>query len=285
MELQAETMYLAVAKYLDYYFRHFITNFGKARSEFDPEAIHQFRVSIKRIRAVFNAINKIYPGHPMPEEMLNSLREMFKAAAAARDLQVQLDLIKKLEKSKKTDFPLIKDLYHQQIEDSADEFLIRSGYLDMEMLENFSQRVREGLAGLNNNADIQNRLFQWLNHRMDKMRQQRHRVTDPCHLHRFRTKFKELSYIVELIYGSGLQPNIDKATFQKLKEIGQQLGNWHDHYQLWHKTGEIFHSATDIHLLEEAYRLKKFLTPLHNSLYNKMQNRMNEENLFTVNIL
>jgi CHAD domain-containing protein len=120
---------------------------------------------------------------------------------------------------------------------------------------------------------------------MDRMRHRRHRATDPYRLHRFRTKFKEISYIVEMIHGSGLQPNIDKNTFQKLKNLGQQLGKWHDHYQLWHKTGEIFLSSADIHLLEEAFLLKKLLTPLHNSLFEKMQDHLKRENLFTLNIL
>jgi len=285
MEHTADPMRQAAEKYLDHYFRHFLKNFDLARSEFDAEAIHQFRVSIKRIRAVFKAINKSYPGHPMPDDLLNPLREMFKAGGTARDLQVQLDLIRGLEKAEGATFALMKDLFRQQIEDSADEFLFRSRYFGPDLLEQFPSGIRQGMASTEGQGSMQERISGWMESRMEKLRHNRFKASDPYRLHRFRTRYKELSYVAEMVYESGLPHTLDKATFQEMKTMGQQLGKWHDHYQLWHRSGEIFLSATDTHLLEESYHLKKLLTPLHNRLFEKMQDRLKDESHFSLNIL
>jgi CHAD domain-containing protein len=281
MVLPTDNMNMVVAAYLDYYFNHFVKNFEKARSEFDDEAIHQFRVSIKRIRSVFRAINKIYPGHPLADELLDPLREMFKAGGTIRDEQVQLELIKNIETSNKISFPLTRDLYQRKIGNSIDEFLIRSKFFDQKILETFSGDIADSLAQFEG-TDIQSRFYSWMEHSMEKIRQRRHRATDPFLLHRFRTRFKELSYLVEMIHDSDLNPNIEKHTYQKLKIFGQQLGDWHDSYQLWHKAGEIFLSTSDTHLLEEAFELKKLMTPVHNALFNEMQDRLKEEGLFSL---
>jgi CHAD domain-containing protein len=281
MAISTDSVNKVVIGYLDYYFGHFVKNFEKARSEFDDEAIHQFRVSIKRIRSVFRAINKIYPGDPLADEWLDPLREMFKAGGTIRDEQVQLELIKNIEISNKVSFPLIRDLYQRKIENSIDEFLIRSKFFDRKILETFSKDISNSLAHFSG-SDFQSRLYSWMDNSMEKLRHRRHKASDPFHLHRFRTRFKELSYLVEMIYDSELHPNIEKQTYQKLKSFGQQLGDWHDCYQLWHKAGEIFLATSDTHLLEESFELKKLLTPVHNSLFNEMQDRLREEGLFTL---
>lgn len=284
MAQPADPMNQVVYEYLDHYFTHFSTNFEAARAAFDEEAIHQFRVAIKRIRSVYRAVNNIYPGHPLPVEYLELLRDMFKAGGTVRDDQVQVQLLSRLELSFGTPFPLIRDQYQRRIQAGREVFLTRSKSFDRSILDDFSRGVADSLAELDG-TDMQTRFYGWMDHAMEKLRHRRHKATDPYRLHRFRTRFKELFYIVEMIYASPLQPNLDKKTIQKLKNTGQTLGDWHDHYQLWARAGDLFVSTNDTRLMEEAFHLKKLLTPLHNDLFNAMQDNLRQEGLFTLNIL
>jgi CHAD domain-containing protein len=281
MALSAESANMVIIQYLSYYFDHFKNNLEKAKSDYDDEAIHQYRVAIKRIRSVFRAINKLYPGNILADELLVPLREMFKAGGAVRDEQVQLELVIQVEETYQMSFPLIKDHYNRRIENSTEAFRLRSRFFDRKIMETFQPETRNALIQLDEN-DLQSRLYAWIDQSMEKLRHRRFRASDPYKLHRFRTRFKELSYLVELVYGSKLQPNIDKATYQKLKNFGQELGDWHDHFQLWSRAGEFFRSTTDIHLLEESFQMKKLLTPVHDKRYNDIQEALRQEDLFTI---
>lgn len=282
MSTTAASANTVVIAYLTGHFDHFIQNLEKARTDFDGEAIHQFRVSVKRIRSIFRAINKIFPGNALPDELLQPLREIFKAGGPVRDDQVQLDLVEYLEKNHPAEFPLIKDHYHRRIQHSIEEFRTRSMYLERDKFESFPEGIRQAMAQLEEN-ELHSRLYAWMDQSLEKLKQRRLRATDPFKLHRFRTRFKEMSYMAELIYGSKMEPNIDKETYQKLKNFAQHLGDWHDYFQLWSKAGDLFRSATDVHLMEEAFRLKILLTPLHEKFFNDIQDLLKEDGLFTVN--
>jgi CHAD domain-containing protein len=278
---KVESTNKVITGYLNHHFNHFKINLESALDEFDDEAIHQYRVSIKRIRSVFNAINKMYPGDILPVELLVPLTAMFKAGGTVRDEQVQYTLLLGIEEKYGVSFPLIRQHYERRIGNSTEEFLIRSKFFDKSILEIFPVKVQEALEQFED-SDLQARLFNMIDHSMEKLRHRRPKATDPYKLHRFRGRFKQLSYLVEMVYYSSLEPNIDKQTYQKLKTFGQQLGDWHDIFQLWSKAGEFFRSTTDIHLLEESFELKKLLTPVHDAAYQEMQDKMKVEDLFII---
>ena len=199
-----------------------------------------------------------------------------------RDEHVQLDLVTRFEKENGILLPLIRDHYKRRIENCVDEFMLRSRFFDRDIPENFSASVQAALYPLDKN-DLQSRLYAWIDQSMEKLGRKRLRAGDPFKLHQFRTRFKQLLYLAEMVYQSDLTPNLDKPTYQKMKALGQQLGDWHDYFQLWSKAGEFFYTTTNIHLLEESFQLKKLLTPVHDKLFNAMQDKLNQENLFRIN--
>jgi CHAD domain-containing protein len=281
MTTAVEPVNKIVIDYLISHFDHFKNNLEKSRIEFDVEAIHQYRVSVKRIRSIFRAINKIYPGNILSDDLLSPLQEIFKAGGSIRDEQVQLELVRVLEKEYGMSFPLITDHFLRRIDSRINEFEIRSHFFDMDALIDFPAKASNALIKLSA-GDMQSRIYTYIEQAVDKLKRSRHRATDPYRLHRFRMRFKQLSYIIEMIYGSNLEPNIDKKNYQKFKSLGQQLGDWHDYFQLWSRAGDFFRSTMDIHLLEESFELKKLLTPLHEKSFHTMQDELKQDKLFIV---
>ena len=112
-----------VIGYLDHHFGQFRKHLEKARTELDNEAIHQYRVAIKRIRSVFRAVNESYPGKILADELLSPLKNIFKAGGPVRDEHVQLDLVTRFEKENGILLPLIRDHYKRRIENCVDEFM------------------------------------------------------------------------------------------------------------------------------------------------------------------
>ena len=105
--MQAESQFIKTAakEYLFKYLNEFRSNLDKAMHEYDQEAIHDYRVAVKRIRAIIRAFNKIYDEPVFPMELINPLRMMFKAGGTIRDDQVQIELDEGLETEKNFAFP------------------------------------------------------------------------------------------------------------------------------------------------------------------------------------
>ena len=82
-----------------------------------------------------------------------------------------------------------------------------------------------------------------------------------------------------MVYKADYPHLIEKESYQKLKDFGQELGNWHDHFQLLSKSTEVFGKSKDPLLMEEAFHLKKILVPVHEKLFHDMQLALMQDGL------
>lgn len=267
--LKEESLKKVICGYLGKYLDQFRTNLEKAMEEYDPEAIHEYRVSVKRIRAIVRALDRVYDEPLFSGKMIQPLRLMFKAGGTIRDDQVQIELVENIESEFGHAFPLIKAYYFKRIEDQRDSFFMKSIDFDHESIDIISRQIESIIEPLDDNF-LETRLYGRLHESMEKLKRKRYDLDQPDALHRFRTRFKENGYIAEMLYQSNYSNKITKTAFNRMKNFGQELGNWHDHYQLWSKTAFIFQAAKDLELLEEAFELRKFITPIHDKLFQEI---------------
>lgn len=264
-----ESIKTVIALYLFKYLGQFQQNLDKARMEYDEEAIHEYRVAVKRIRAIVRAVNSLYEETVFPDKMIIPLRLMFKAGGNIRDDQVQIGLVENVEKEHQVFFPNIKEFYTKRIENQRDSFFIQSVDFEDSEIDEIRQQIDDDLEPLDEHI-LETRLHEWLNLAMEKLKRRRYALEKPDKLHRFRTRFKEAGYVIEMLYHSKHDYKITKRAFTRFKNFGLALGNWHDHYQLWSKTAFIFQESRDLNLLEEAFELRKLLTPIHDRLFQEM---------------
>jgi CHAD domain-containing protein len=267
--IQEESFKYVIRNYFSRYLELFRVNLQKAMEEYDPEAIHEYRVSVKRIRAIIRALDRVYDDKLFSGKMIQPLRLMFKAGGTIRDDQVQIGLVENIEKEFGHAFPLIKAYYYKRIEDQRNSFFLKSIDFDYDTIDIFAGQIENILDPLDD-ASLETNLFRRLNESMDKLKRKRYDLDKPDKLHRFRTRFKENGYVAEMIYQSKYSRNISKTAYNRMKNFGQELGNWHDHYQLWSKTAIIFQESKSMDLLEESYELRKFITPIHDKLFQEI---------------
>ena len=264
-----ESIKETISGYLFKYLEQFRINLEKARVDFDEEAIHEFRVAVKRIRAIHSTVNRLLGEPVFPKGMIRPLRLMFKAGGPIRDDQVQIGLIENVEKQYQHPFPLIQAFYRKRIENQYDAFFLTSVDFDYTVLDNIREQIVADLEPLEN-EQLESKLMQYLLVAMDKLKKRRYDLEKPGKLHQFRTRYKEAGYVAEMLYMSKYTHKIPRATYNRMKNFGLKLGNWHDHYQLWSKTSLIFQESRDINLLEEAFELRKLITPIHDKLFQEM---------------
>jgi len=250
--------------------------------EYDPEAIHEYRVSVKRIRAIIRALDRVYDNPLFSGKMIQPLRLMFKAGGTIRDDQVQIGLVENIEKEFGHAFPLIKDYYFKRIENQRDSFFLKSIDFEYKSIDSISRQIENILDPLDDNS-LETNLYNWLHESMEKLKRKRYDLEKPDKLHRFRTRFKENGYVAEMIFQSRYSNKISKTAYNRMKNFGQELGNWHDHYQLWSKTALIFQESRNFDLLEEAFELRKFITPIHDKLFQEILHLIKrDDSIFSV---
>jgi CHAD domain-containing protein len=266
MQTEPESIKTAISDYLFKYLDEFKINLEKAIEEYDAEAIHQYRVSVKRIRAITRALDKVYQEPFFPKKIIQPLRKMFKAGGTIRDDQVQIGLVENVEKEFALCFPLIKDFYQKRIDNQRNAFFLTSIDFDFNIIDDIHQQITGILEPLDGEY-IEYNLYQRLHKSMEKLKRKRYDLDQPDKLHRFRTSFKENGY---MFYHSKYNNKIAKSTYNRMKNFGQELGNWHDHYQLWSKTALIFQESRNIDLLQECLELRKLITPVHDKLFQEI---------------
>jgi CHAD domain-containing protein len=267
--IQEESFKFVIRNYFSKYLEQFRLNLEKAMEEYDPEAIHEYRVSVKRIRAIIRAMDRVYD-HPLfSKKMIQPLRLMFKAGGTIRDDQVQIGLVENIENEFGHAFPLIKAFYYKRIENQRDSFFLKSIDFEYESIDSISSQIENILEPLDD-LILETNLYNSLHESMGKLKRKRYDLEDPDKLHRFRTRFKENGYVAEMIYQSKYSHKISKTAYSRMKNFGQDLGNWHDHYNLWSKTVLIFQESRNFDLLEESFELRKFISPIHDKLFQEI---------------
>jgi CHAD domain-containing protein len=267
--IQEESFKYVILSYFSKYLEQFRLNLQKAMEEYDPEAIHEYRVSVKRIRAIIRALDRVFDDTLFSGKMIQPLRLMFKAGGTIRDDQVQIGLVENIENEFGHAFPLIKAYYYKRIENQRDSFFMKSIDFEYESIDSIARQIANILEPLDDNI-LETNIYNTLHESMEKLKRKRYDLDQPDALHRFRTRFKENGYIAEMIYQSKYSYKISKTAYNRMKNFGQDLGTWHDHYQLWSKTAVIFQESRNFDLMEEAFELRKFITPIHDKLFQEI---------------
>jgi CHAD domain-containing protein len=282
MQQVPESIKSVIIAYLNKYLDIFRINLEKAMDVYDPEAIHEYRVAVKRIRAIMQAVNRIYDDPVFEDNLILPLRLMFKAGGTIRDDQVQIGLVEVLEIENGLSFPLIKDFYKKKIEDQRTSFFLKSVDFDYHSIGEIAAEI-EGAIDRLDEVYLELHLYQRLYKSMQKLKRRRYDLENPEMLHSFRTRFKENGYVAEMLYHSQYSYKVSKVVYNRMKNFGQELGNWHDHYQLWSKTAIIFQESRNNELLKESFELRKFIMPVHDKLFQEILHMIKrDDSLFVV---
>jgi hypothetical protein len=178
-------------------------------------------------------------------------------------------LVENIENESLHGFPLIKAYYYHRIENQRDSFFLKSIDFEYDSIASISGQIENILEPLDDTV-LETNLYQTLHESMEKLKRKRYDLELPDKLHRFRTRFKENGYVAEMIYQSRYSHKISKTAYNRMKNFGQDLGTWHDHYQLWSKTAVIFQESRNFDLLGEAFELRKLITPIHDKLFQEI---------------
>ncbi|MHB9030473.1 MAG: CHAD domain-containing protein [Candidatus Latescibacterota bacterium] len=199
-----------------------------AAEKHDPEGVHDCRVALKRLKALFRLVESMNPDFDASQRF-QRFRKLFKAFAGIRDLHIQMGIAKEL--SGVTGFPNERyALFLKAREEKAlaglDSFaegfsperLRKRGKIIEQALADLDSQTAERRAGERYTA----LLVELRGHLQDE---------DPSDevMHEIRKLSKELHYtreVLDEVFPEGKSAN---NFFARLKKVHQALGKWHDY--------------------------------------------------------
>jgi CHAD domain-containing protein len=217
----------SLLSYFDKQYGKLLRAWRRAADRHNVKGIHDYRVCVKRLNALFNLAASVNPEFPA-KKRFRRFRKLFKSSAALRDVHIQIEIAKGLrsiEGFPHEEYASFLRAEERAAEEKFDRF---SGTFEEEKLG----RGRKSLAAaleLIGDEDAGERALVYFRTLAAGLVSS---VEDPqrkeSDLHHIRMRMKETHYTCEII--RGLPQGFEGAdTFiAGIKKVHQALGKWHD---------------------------------------------------------
>ena len=211
-------------------------NLSAYKKDKDPESIHNLRVNIKKIKAVFSFAEKIYK----EKHDTSLLMPLFKKAGKIREMQINNRVLSAVPQ-----FPesLISELKMKE------DILIRQFLKNTSLYKNQIRDFREK-ASLSEKLPDKKTIIKYFEKESSKAKSILQN-TDREGMHRFRKKIKIIMYMYDVLPLS-LQNKID-LNEAEINKQQKSVGVWHD-------TNAILKFLSDEHPVETSEYILKLRT-------------------------
>lgn len=203
-------------------------HFGQARQTLDPESIHQMRVEIKRLKALFQLLEELTADFAAKENLL-PIRPLYKSAGKIRDLQVQAGLARQWMEESGNRAALNGFCRHlADLEGQAQQgFHEECQNFDASVLDAWKKMLAAVVSRLPANQ-IRRRAESLLQELQSQLLEQGQASKPEDNLHPLRILAKRIRHTAELLQMCLASPEPAAETAAAVLDIEQALGQWHD---------------------------------------------------------
>jgi len=235
-------------------------HFALASQTFDEEAIHQLRVEIKRLKALFQLLEELSAGFEAKQSLL-PVRPLYKASGRIRDLQVQAGLAQQWIEESGSNVPL--DAFRQHLagleQQAQAGFQEECQVFDASVLAAMEKTVERIITHLS--ADQARRRAEALLQGLQRELLERGQASKPeDNLHPLRILAKRTRHTAELLQMCLSNPGLLIEAADAVRDIEQALGQWHDQEVALGFVGsfqEQFGPSADCQAYMQSLRAKK----------------------------
>lgn len=218
-----------LSAYLSTKFEDLDKHFFRTISSLDCDAIHDFRVNVKQLRAFFSLIEAIQPGFNAKKNIFK-IRNIFKKLGKSRDIHVQQALARTWPKNLE---PLLNDyrdfLNRKELETGKKALKALKDKSLKKALKKISQKVKKGLSCLSEEYVIST-----IESYTDSLMREllifgnKHKFSQE-NLHKLRIITKKTRYIIEIKQYCNLETPLFSSIIEKMAAVHKILGKWHDY--------------------------------------------------------
>ncbi len=222
----------SIRLYLFENIENFEQNLNEAIQSLDEDAVHDFRVALKKLRAIFIFLGKTEISDVSFSNQVKKFKKVFKAAGIVRDRQVHKNLIANYEEILSADFNVYKLFIDQQISSSGDDFILVAKKALLKLNVDFWNEILMKVQSIDESEVLQGAL-KFIRERMEKVRRiLAEESQDYYQLHFVRKVVKQVRYIYEMRMSFDWNTPEHQTHLEELKTIETILGTWHDQITL-----------------------------------------------------
>ncbi len=222
----------------------------------DVEAVHNLRLSIKRLRVLARLADELSNGAFDAMGSMKKINKLFKRAGRLRDLHVLLALSTELPEKP---LPALTDFTtHLQAceEIQRNKFELSLHSFKGKSLDDFGLKLNAVLADVSEKKALMGG-HQLLATYISEISDLFHGGTDEKRLHNIRSRLKDINYLNNIFEE---QLHIEEQihiSLERLKEVGELAGSWHDCLNFISRLEKFILKHTDP---EYQATLKEFIT-------------------------
>ena len=187
------------------------------------ENLHQLRVSIKKIKAVFIMADKVLDQNQF-EKHFGPYHIIFQKAGIIRDIALHQKHLSKFDSAKK-----LKVANRLQLVSLNGEFVL-SEPLMLKHIQNNRKEIEKNLSTIQSAS-----VYNYCKKLVNKLPHQWKKVKEPEQVHGFRKKLKQVLYCVELLNPEEKQNIISEKNLERIAQLQNMIGKWHDAMDLLQK--------------------------------------------------
>jgi len=212
---------------IDYFRRHrqvIEENLELSRDPNDIEAIHNLRLSIKRMRVVAKLAEILSRGKFDMKQQMKDIRKLFRRAGRLRDMQVALQLLKEYDNDGLQS--VIDHIEGRELKQRRKYEEVLSGF-DPGILDRFEENLIASTAGVDKKV-LTHAGFTMLSDLEFDIHRIYHSSKEEKRLHRIRRRLKDINYLNNIFAESLPIADHLNISVEKLRELGEVAGTWHD---------------------------------------------------------
>jgi len=199
---------------------------------FDYNAIHDFRISTKKLRYIFELLDYNRRSYDkLKKYFKKNLKKIINKLGKVRELQVSLNLLENYEKDYSIDLSIFITELQDKLYKKHSKVLSEYNSTD-EIKNDFNHFLNELISKIEKHH---NKVIKYFLTNLNKLiKEIQQPENDIVKLHEFRMKIKSLRYAFEVIADSEYKNLIDDISrkIEVLKNYEVLLGNWHDNVVL-----------------------------------------------------
>lgn len=212
---------------IDYFRKHrqvIEENLELSRDPNDIEAIHNLRLSIKRMRVVAKLAEILSRGKFDMKQQMKDIRKLFRRAGRLRDMQVALQLLEEYDNDGLQS--VIDHIESKELKQRRKYEEVLSGF-DPGILDRFEENLIASTAGVDKKV-LTHAGFTMLSDLEFDIHRIYHSSKEEKRLHRIRRRLKDINYLNNIFAESLPIADHLNISVEKLRELGEVAGTWHD---------------------------------------------------------
>lgn len=218
-------------KYVSYFkeqIKTFRVNFIRSKSRKNFEAIHDYRVALKRIRNLINFLRHIPGGKDLKNcYKINHLQLAFKSGGILREMQINRIKLNGYESQLGMKFNGFRNFIGQREANALTKLEQARHRFSAKKLSRFEKKVARAMEHISSSTFLKH-VDQFIEKRIGQIRELVNTRHVESALHRIRRHTKSIKYLLEMTKAGTRNFGNLKFEFDIITALEDLIGDWHD---------------------------------------------------------